>query len=752
VTAQELSGSALRVKRGGRWIVDGVDVVARAGSICGVTGPSGSGKTTLLFVLGALIAPDEGRVLLDDVPVATLEREYRSRCAMVFQTYGLAHSLTAAENIAVPLQSLGLERADVARRTEDVISAIGLDGLGHHLVEELSGGQQQRVAVARALAMRPDVILADEPTAELDAETRKLVLDLFLGYVSRGGIVVLSTHDPDVMSICDAVVELLDGRVTSTRQADGRGPTRELAAATGERAAGDKDDSSARELAAALSERADGGSDEDDEWLFRRPTADVNGDDRDDLDSADEVAVAADTAARAVAVGTAKQGMPSGPARPAAKRRKSVLVALALCGGLVVAGAATYGLVSTVGSGGGSAVGGTLPEETPLSNSLILADGESLAFRRVVVTIQGQQTTAPKATVVGPQLVAVDAATGAQTAIGAVRTPGGEAALEPALQAPMAAALTDGSAALIAIPKSHRAGESATAVLVTPGSTAVRDLGIANSVFRGSVPASAWLVSTGANRCSVSEVATDGRVLVGAKALPCDWRVTGSVTDGLVVLEASTRQGTPSLHLWDPATGRDTLLSSVTADEYVSVAGGDALYLLEQRSADTSTFAFDSAAGSSLTVTLDASAPMNFLQPAGDTFALSPDGDLIAVEELPFYMQPTGDTGNPSARRCAFLQCTEQVSGVVALYDATSGRLVGEHHLDYLIGAGPPVWSPDGAYVFVPSTPRAIEAVPMWSMHAPVTTYPLNKHINSIAFGSMQFTVLQRVSGVAQHG
>jgi putative ABC transport system ATP-binding protein len=218
VNERTLSAGAVRVRRADRWILDGISMTAGSGAICGVTGPSGSGKSTLLFVLGSLIRPDEGEVTFDGVPIAKSANDYTNRCAMVFQTYGLAHSLTAEENIAVPLQSRGLSRAEIAKRTERVITAIGLDGLGHHLIDELSGGQQQRVAMARALALEPEVLLADEPTSELDAETRKLVLGLLLDSVDRGVIVVMATHDPEVIAACDTVVELADGKIAGTRQ------------------------------------------------------------------------------------------------------------------------------------------------------------------------------------------------------------------------------------------------------------------------------------------------------------------------------------------------------------------------------------------------------------------------------------------------------------------------------------------------------------------------------------------------------
>jgi putative ABC transport system ATP-binding protein len=115
----------------------------------------------------------------------------------------------------VPLQAQRVARGEIAARSAAALVAVGLDGLGHHLVEELSGGQRQRVAVARALALEPDVLLADEPTAELDADSRNLVLDLLVARAKLGGIVVLSTHDPDVTAICDSVLALVDGRVAA---------------------------------------------------------------------------------------------------------------------------------------------------------------------------------------------------------------------------------------------------------------------------------------------------------------------------------------------------------------------------------------------------------------------------------------------------------------------------------------------------------------------------------------------------------
>ncbi|MFN8157224.1 MAG: ATP-binding cassette domain-containing protein [Candidatus Nanopelagicales bacterium] len=191
------------VVRGGRRVVDGVDIDVEPGRILGVTGPSGSGKSTLLAVLAGLIAPDAGTVDPSERAAGT---------GIVLQGYGLLPVLTAFENVELPLQLRGDDPAVVRERAQVALSRAGLDDAGDRLAEELSGGQRQRVAVARALVTAPRLLVADEPTAELDADTAALVLAALRAEADAGASVVLATHDPDVAALCDSTVHLVDGR------------------------------------------------------------------------------------------------------------------------------------------------------------------------------------------------------------------------------------------------------------------------------------------------------------------------------------------------------------------------------------------------------------------------------------------------------------------------------------------------------------------------------------------------------------
>ena len=194
----------LRLVRGGRVLVDGLDLDVAPGERLAVTGPSGAGKSTLLAALAGLEPPDAGTVEIGgEVAGGRHGLDLRRRVGLVLQGYGLVSVLTAAENVEVVLRDAGA--ADAAGRATAALTAVGLGRRGGHLVEELSGGEQQRVAVARALVTEPAVLVADEPTAALDAETRAAVLDLLLG---SGTAVVLATHDPAVAARCDRQLRL----------------------------------------------------------------------------------------------------------------------------------------------------------------------------------------------------------------------------------------------------------------------------------------------------------------------------------------------------------------------------------------------------------------------------------------------------------------------------------------------------------------------------------------------------------------
>jgi putative ABC transport system ATP-binding protein len=189
-----------------------VTLEAHAGRVLAVTGSSGSGKTTLLSVLGGLVRPDSGEASFDGQPVGTRTGEPRTGTAFVLQSHGLVPSLTAEENVAIALRARRVEPGDDVRRAHAALARVGVADLAERLVTELSGGQLQRVAVARALAVEPDVLLADEPTSELDEHNRDLVVAELRLEADRGCVVVLATHDPEVADLCDDELHLVDGR------------------------------------------------------------------------------------------------------------------------------------------------------------------------------------------------------------------------------------------------------------------------------------------------------------------------------------------------------------------------------------------------------------------------------------------------------------------------------------------------------------------------------------------------------------
>jgi putative ABC transport system ATP-binding protein len=204
-----LTGTDLRYAVGDRIILDGISVQASSGRVLAVRGPSGSGKSSLLTMLGGLIAPSGGTVTLDGAPVTpSSDLAVRRRFGFVLQGYGLVSALTARENVAIVLQAARVPRAEVRSRVQAVLERVGLAPVTDHLVEDLSGGQQQRVAVARALVTAAHVFLADEPTAELDADNRGLIVSLLIERARKGAAVVIASHDPDVVDACHDVLDL----------------------------------------------------------------------------------------------------------------------------------------------------------------------------------------------------------------------------------------------------------------------------------------------------------------------------------------------------------------------------------------------------------------------------------------------------------------------------------------------------------------------------------------------------------------
>jgi len=209
---QELRAERIGVVRTGRHVLQDVSLLVPAGRTLVLTGPSGSGKSTLLAVLAGLEPATTGTVHWDADLVAPRRRDLRDRCGLVLQGYGLVSLLTAAENVELVLQARGLPRAEVTDRAEQALREVGLAESADHLVEQLSGGQQQRVAVARAVVAQPELVLADEPTAELDASTRDRTLGVLAAQAERGAVVVLATHDRTVADIADDELVLHDGR------------------------------------------------------------------------------------------------------------------------------------------------------------------------------------------------------------------------------------------------------------------------------------------------------------------------------------------------------------------------------------------------------------------------------------------------------------------------------------------------------------------------------------------------------------
>ena len=205
----------------------GVSLQIQAGEFLSIAGPSGSGKTTLLNLIGCLDVPSSGEITVDGEPVSGKSRVElatlrRHKLGFVFQTFNLIPVLTAYENVSFALSLLGVEGGELRERTLKMLEEVGLAGLEKRRPGELSGGQQQRVAIARALVKGPQIVLADEPTANLDSDTGREILEL-MGALNRthGTTFVFSTHDPMVMDFARRLVLLHDGSLTKDERRAG---------------------------------------------------------------------------------------------------------------------------------------------------------------------------------------------------------------------------------------------------------------------------------------------------------------------------------------------------------------------------------------------------------------------------------------------------------------------------------------------------------------------------------------------------
>jgi putative ABC transport system ATP-binding protein len=199
--------------------LDGLDLLIDRGEMVSIVGPSGSGKSTLLNLIGGLDRPSSGRVILDGQVLSGLSddeltRVRRDKIGFVFQFFNLLPTLTCLENVRLPLHLRGWPRRRVDERARELLTLVKLGARLHHLPEELSGGERQRVAIARALSINPPVILADEPTGNLDTRTGEDILALIIDlHRQLGSTVVIVTHDMRVAARCSRTIALRDGRV-----------------------------------------------------------------------------------------------------------------------------------------------------------------------------------------------------------------------------------------------------------------------------------------------------------------------------------------------------------------------------------------------------------------------------------------------------------------------------------------------------------------------------------------------------------
>lgn len=194
----------------------------RKGELLAIMGPSGSGKSTLLALLGTLEKASGGKALLDgveltEVPEKLLPRIRREKIGFVFQHYNLIPTLSALENVELALRFSGVSKKERKERAKALLEELGLGDRLTHKPTELSGGEQQRVSIARALANRPALILADEPTGEVDTKTRDSIVRVFKSLSENGQTIIVVTHDPDVAKECSRVLRIVDGRISDRK-------------------------------------------------------------------------------------------------------------------------------------------------------------------------------------------------------------------------------------------------------------------------------------------------------------------------------------------------------------------------------------------------------------------------------------------------------------------------------------------------------------------------------------------------------
>ena len=204
--------------------LDGVNLTVEEGDFLAVTGPSGSGKSTLLFTMGGLLTPTKGAVSVRDTDIYGLHPRERARfrrenVGFIFQTFELLPYLTALENVMLPLSIAGIDSVEQRERAREGLSRVGLAKRAGHKPSELSGGEQQRVSIARGIVNEPDILLADEPTGNLDRKTGDGIIDLLRGLNERDGqTIVIVTHDTSKTEEANRVINMIDGRVVTSTE------------------------------------------------------------------------------------------------------------------------------------------------------------------------------------------------------------------------------------------------------------------------------------------------------------------------------------------------------------------------------------------------------------------------------------------------------------------------------------------------------------------------------------------------------
>jgi putative ABC transport system ATP-binding protein len=202
--------------------LDGVDIEISRNSFTVVMGPSGSGKTTLLYLVGGLDRPTGGQIAvdgqrLDEMDENKLALFRRQTVGFIFQSFNLIASMTAEDNVGFPMQFAGIAPRQRARHSKELLEQVGLGDRRQHHPDELSGGQQQRVAIARALVNNPELILADEPTGNLDTHSSLEIMDLLANLNKQGRTIVMVTHDPDIAHYTKRIIHIRDGKIESDR-------------------------------------------------------------------------------------------------------------------------------------------------------------------------------------------------------------------------------------------------------------------------------------------------------------------------------------------------------------------------------------------------------------------------------------------------------------------------------------------------------------------------------------------------------